>query len=42
MADGIEPLGDALSKSGHYAKPAPYEEGADHQTRLLALTGRAV
>ena len=41
MADGIEPMGDALSKSGHYGAPTPFDPAtADDQTRLLALTGR--
>jgi uncharacterized protein (TIGR03086 family) len=41
MADGIEPMGDALAKSGHYSAATPFDAAtADDQTRLLALTGR--
>ena len=41
MADGIEPMGDALSRSGHYGVPTAFDKAsADDQTRLLALTGR--
>jgi len=40
MVVGLEPLGDALSLSGHYAARVELPSGADEQTRLLALTGR--
>lgn len=40
MLAGIEPLGDALSKSGHYDLPVTVEAGASEQDRLLAATGR--
>lgn len=40
MADGIEPVAELLSKSGHYGPPTAYGSDADDQTRLLALTGR--
>ncbi len=42
MREGLEPLGDVLSKSGHYNMPVAVPEDADEQTRMLALTGRAV
>ena len=40
MLVGIEPMGDALAKSGHYAMPVALDAGADEQSRLLAATGR--
>jgi uncharacterized protein (TIGR03086 family) len=40
MLLGIEPMGDALSQSGHYDRPVTVPEGASEQTRLLAFTGR--
>lgn len=40
MLQGIEPMGDALSKSGHYGVPVPVAGDADEQARLLACTGR--
>lgn len=40
MLAGIEPLGDALAKSGHYDLPVAVEAGASEQDRLLAATGR--
>ena len=40
MLAGIEPMGDALSQSGHYGKPVAVATDADAQTRLLAFTGR--
>ena len=40
MLLGIEPMGDALSKSGHYGLPVPVPPDADEQTRLIACTGR--
>lgn len=40
MLTGIEPMGDALSKSGHYDPPVPVPADADEQTRLIACTGR--
>lgn len=40
MREGLEPLGDALSKSGHYNLPVVVPADADQQTRMLALTGR--
>ena len=40
MREGLEPMSDALSKSGHYNLPVAVPAGADEQTRMLALTGR--
>ncbi len=40
MREGLEPMGDALSKSGHYDVPVAVPADADEQTRMLALTGR--
>ena len=40
MREGLEPMGDALSKSGHYNLPVAVPADADEQTRMLALTGR--
>ena len=40
MLLGIEPMGDALSASGHYGKPVAVPVDADEQTRLIAFTGR--
>ena len=40
MREGLEPMGDALSKSGHYNLPVVVPADADEQTRMLALTGR--
>ena len=40
MREGLEPMGDMLSQSGHYAAPVTVAADADEQTRLLALTGR--
>ena len=40
MLVGIEPMGDALAKSGHYGLPVALEAGAGEQDRLLAATGR--
>ena len=40
MLVGIEPMGDALAKSGHYGLPVVLDAGADEQSRLLAATGR--
>jgi uncharacterized protein (TIGR03086 family) len=40
MRAGIEPLGDVLSKSGHYSLPVAVPADADERTRLIALTGR--
>lgn len=40
MVAGLEPFGDDLEKSGHYGPRLDVDEGADAQTRLLALTGR--
>jgi len=40
MLAGIEPMGDALSQSGHYGRPVPVAPDADAQTRLIAFTGR--
>jgi uncharacterized protein (TIGR03086 family) len=40
MLVGIEPLGDALAKSGHYGLPVAVGAGATEQDRLLAATGR--
>jgi len=40
MLVGIEPMGDALAKSGHYGLPVTLEAGAGEQARLLAATGR--
>ena len=40
MREGLETLGDALSKSGHYNVPVTVPADADEQTRMLALTGR--
>lgn len=40
MLVGIEPMGDALAKSGHYGPPVALEAGAGEQARLLAATGR--
>jgi uncharacterized protein (TIGR03086 family) len=40
MLAGLEPLGDTLSRSGHYAPRVEVADGADDQTRMLALTGR--
>lgn len=40
MLLGIEPMGDALSKSGHYGLPVTVPADADEQTRLIACTGR--
>jgi hypothetical protein len=36
----MEPMGDTLSQSGHYAKRVEVPDDASEQTRLLALTGR--
>jgi uncharacterized protein (TIGR03086 family) len=40
MLVGLEPMGDALAKSGHYGSPVPVGPDADDQTRLIAFTGR--
>src|SRR5829696_8490325 len=40
MLVGIEPLGDVLEKSGHYARRVTVPEDAEAQTKLLAFTGR--
>jgi uncharacterized protein (TIGR03086 family) len=40
MLVGIEPLGDVLSQSGHYAPRVEVPADADEQTKLLAFTGR--
>lgn len=40
MVAGLEPLGDMLSKSGHYNAIVSVPADADTQTKLLALTGR--
>lgn len=40
MLLGIESMGDALSKSGHYDLPVEVGPDADEQTRLIAFTGR--
>lgn len=40
MLAGIEPMGDALAKSGHYNRPVDVRPDADEQTRLIAFTGR--
>lgn len=40
MREGLEPLGDVLSQSGHYNVPVAVPADADEQTRMLALTGR--
>ena len=40
MLDGLEPLGDTLSESGHYAPRVTLPDGASEQDRMLALTGR--
>lgn len=37
----IMPYADALSASGEYAEPVEVPAGADAQTRLLAMVGRA-
>lgn len=40
MLAGIESMGEALSKSGHYGRPVEVGADADLQTRLIAFTGR--
>ncbi len=40
MLAAVEPMGDTLSRSGHYEVPVPVGADADEQTRLLAATGR--
>ena len=40
MREGMEPMGDTLSRSGHYAKRIDVPDDASEQVRLLALTGR--
>ena len=40
MLVGVEAMGDALSKSGHYGVAVPVAPDADEQTRLIAATGR--
>ena len=40
MLAAVEPMGDTLSRSGHYDVPVSVAAGADEQTRLLAATGR--
>jgi uncharacterized protein (TIGR03086 family) len=42
MLAGVEPLGDVLEKSGHYAARVAVGSDADAQTRLLAAVGRRV
>lgn len=37
---GMTPIVDVLVASGHYGEPTPVPDGADVQTRLIALTGR--
>jgi uncharacterized protein (TIGR03086 family) len=39
-AVGMEGLGDALEKSGHFGPRVPVPDDADPQTRLLAAMGR--
>ncbi|MEO5724142.1 MAG: TIGR03086 family metal-binding protein [Ilumatobacteraceae bacterium] len=41
MLDGLAALGDVLQQSGQYSARVAVPEGADNQTRLLALTGRS-
>lgn len=40
MLEGMEPMGDALSQSGHYGARVEVPDDASEQTRLIALTGR--
>lgn len=40
MREGLEPMGDMLSQSGHYSARVAVAADADEQTRMLALTGR--
>ena len=40
MLAGVEAMGDALAESGQYGRAVAVPDGADDQTRLLALTGR--
>lgn len=40
MLAAIEPIAGTLADSGHYAPPVGVPDGADEQTRLIALTGR--
>jgi uncharacterized protein (TIGR03086 family) len=40
MLEGIEPMGDTLSQSGHYGPRVAVPQDAHEQTRLLAFTGR--
>jgi uncharacterized protein (TIGR03086 family) len=40
MLEGMEPMADVLAASGQFAPRVPVADGADEQTRLIALTGR--
>jgi uncharacterized protein (TIGR03086 family) len=40
LAESLADVGDSLEKSGHYGPRVPVPDGADEQTKVLALMGR--